>query len=512
MNYYRCLLLFVAGYVMMCCTGTLRAQTAAGSGSQPIRLSLQEAIRIASDSSLTAFRYRNMYRSGYWEYVSYRAARLPSLTLNLTPARYNRYIAERYDSERDMDVYREQQTYSATGGLSIVQNVDFLGGTLYMDSQLDYLNNFGFTDYTQFSSIPLRIGYRQSLLGYNAFRWERKIAPLKFERVKKEFIYNLESLSGTVVGYFFALVLAQAKLELAETNLQTSDTLCRVGEMRYKIAAISQADLLTLQLDVVNARNSLQHAQQEYRRAMFVLSSYLGLEQGTRILPVLPERPKVTDVAPEQALALARANNPTYLQQYQNVLEAQRNVDKTRKELYMNASINASIGFNQVGENFREAYHRLLQQDLVSVSVSIPLVDWGVRKGKSNMARNNLYVVQTAARQEELNVEQEVTMTVDDFHAQRILIESAEKAVELADLAYEQTRQRFLIGQSDVNSLTMAQSRKETARQNYVAALNNYWQNYYKLRKLTLFDFEHNLPLFESFDFQSGCYGFGRYE
>ena len=34
-----------------------------------------------------------------------------------------------------------------------------------------------------------------------------------------------------------------------------------------------------------------------------------------------------------------------------------------------------------------------MQQDLVAVSVSIPLLDWGVRKGKYNMARNNLNVV-----------------------------------------------------------------------------------------------------------------------
>ena len=39
--------------------------------------------RLANDSSLESFRTQNMYLSGYWEYRTYRANRLPSLTMDL---------------------------------------------------------------------------------------------------------------------------------------------------------------------------------------------------------------------------------------------------------------------------------------------------------------------------------------------------------------------------------------------------------------------------------------------
>lgn len=54
-----------------------------------IKLDLQKTIQLANDSSLEAFRTQNMYLSGYWEYRTYKANRLPSLTLNMTPAEYN---------------------------------------------------------------------------------------------------------------------------------------------------------------------------------------------------------------------------------------------------------------------------------------------------------------------------------------------------------------------------------------------------------------------------------------
>lgn len=460
-----------------------------------ITLNLQKAIEIANDSSLTAFRYQNMYLAGYWEYRAYKANRLPSMSLNLMPAQYYRYITQRYDSNQDVDVYREQQMFSASGGLSIQQNFDLTGGTFYIDSELEYMRNFGYTKSTQFSSIPIRIGYQQSLLGFNPFRWERKIEPLKFEKAKKIFLYNRESISEEVVRYFFALASAQADLELAKEQVASCDTLYKIGLQRQKIAAISRADLLTLQLDKVNAQNTLENAQITMKRAMTALALYLNLDKNTQIKLELPGKPKVLNISAEEALSKAQENNPTYLEQRQSVLEAEREVNRSKMESRFNASVNASIGFNQVANELNNAYRKPLQQDLVSVSVSIPLVDWGVRKGRLNMAKNNLNVTRIAARQQEQSVEEEVMMTVNDFNIQQRLINSAEEALDLAILAYEQTRQRFIIGKADVNSLTLALNRQQEAQKNYLASLQNYWMNYYKIRKLTLHDFVSGFSL-----------------
>ena len=83
-------------------------------------------------------------------------------------------------------------------------------------------------------------------------------------------------------------------------------------------------------------------------------------------------------------------------------------------------------------------------------------------------------------------------MTVSDFNIQQQLVASAREALDLADMAYERTKQRFIIGKADLNSLTLSQSRQQSANTNYIRALQNYWLSYYKLRKLTLYDFDYN--------------------
>lgn len=465
-------------------------------------LTLEQTVAMANDSSLMAFRYRNMYQASYWQYVSYRAGRLPSLSLNLTPATYYRYMAQRYDSERNIDIYRSQKLYSASGGLDIEQNFDLLGGTFYLETNLEYMRNFGDNKYTQYSSIPVRIGYRQSLLGFNQFKWERKIEPLAYETAKKELIYNMESVSEQAVTYFFALALAQAEYRLAEENVASCDTLYAIGSRRFKIAAISQSELLTLQLDKVNATNALENCRIALKRAMFSLASFLGMDKNEVIELRLPSRPLPVDIPAETALALAKANSPTLLSRRQSILEAERNLDRTRAEARFNASVNASVGFNQVADDLSGAYRSPLRQDLVSLTVSVPLIDWGVRKGKVNMARNNLDVERIAARQDELSVEEDVLMTVSDYAVRQRLIASASEALDLADLAYAQTQQRFIIGKADINTVTLSHNRKQEAAKNYIEALQNYWLSHYKLRRLTLFDFSTGISLSDQFDYQ----------
>ncbi|MDR3061630.1 MAG: TolC family protein [Dysgonamonadaceae bacterium] len=463
-------------------------------------LSLNRTIEIANDSSLQAFTAKNLYQSSYWGFRSYKAARLPSLNLIMTPIQYYRDITRRYDSETNLDVYREQQSLYSSGNLSVRQNFDLTGGTFYIDSELGYIRNFGERVYSQYTTVPVRIGYSQDLFGFNSFKWQRKIEPLKYEKAKQQYLYDRENISELSSLYFFDLAMAQAGYDMARDNVASSDTLYRIGQERQKIAAISQADLLTLKLDAVNAQNSLKNAEIDLKRAMFGFVSFLNMDQSTQVRLELPDRPKGIEVNADKALVYTQNNNPDFIGYKQTILEAEQEVDRTKKTANFEASFSASVGFNQVANDFSGAYQNPLQQDVVSINLRIPLVDWGVRKGKANMAKNNLNVTKLSVRQKELNLEQDVIMTVNDFNVQQDMIRSAEEALELANMAYNNTKERFIIGKADINSLTLSLNRQKEAQRNYISSLKNYWMSYYKIRKLTLFDFEKNEPLSVVFD------------
>ena len=72
------------------------------------------------------------------------------------------------------------------------------------------------------------------------------------------------------------------------------------------------------------------------------------------------------------------------------------------------------------------------------------------------------------------------------------------------ETAYSETKQRFMIGKADINSLTLSLNRQQEAQRNYILALQNYWLSYYKIRKLTLHDFETGVSLSNEFDYKNG--------
>jgi len=466
-------------------------------------LDLQQVIAMATDSSLTAFRYKNMYLADYWTYRSYKAERLPSLSLNMTPTTYNRSYVERYNYETNKDEYREQQSYSASGSLLLSQNFDPVGGTFYVQTSLDYLRNIQDKD-KQYTSVPFTIGYSHNMFGYNEFKWDRKIEPMKFEKAKLEYLYNTENISSLAVSYFFNLAQAQSQYQLAKEQAISCDSLLIIGERKYKIAAITKSDLLSLKLDVINASNTVKSAEVSVKRASMMLTSFLGIDRNTDLHLVLPGKPLKMVINPTLALEMMHKNSYMILEKMQSVTEAEMQLDQVNKTTRFNANVNASVGFNQQSHDLNSLYKKKPEQrDMVSLSIVVPLIDWGVGKGKRNNARNNLDAAKIDAEQKIMELEQDVIVTIDELQSRADLISSSEEALMLAEMVYKENKMRFQNGTCDITTLSQSQQRLLTAQNEYIESMQNYWSCYYDLRKQTLYDFQMNVSLSEIFDFNN---------
>ena len=464
---------------------------------------LDDVIAIAQDSSLTAFKYKNMYLASYWEYRNYKSDRLPSLSLQLTPVTYNRQLISRYDSESDMDVYRQQKSYSASGNLILSQNFTPLGGTFTINTSLDYLRYFGVTTYNQFTAVPLSVGYSHSMFGYNKFRWDKKIEPIKYEKAKLQYLYNAEQIANTALVYFFNLAQAQYKLKNAKDQVVRCDSLYAMGKLKFQIASITKTDLMTLELDVLNAKNSVYEAEVAIKKASLSLAMFLGIDKNAEIELILPDNPNEFDVDIQKALDLMSKNSYLILEKLQTVTEAESELDRVKKQNRFTASVNASVGFNQQAEKIDDAYADPLRRDVVSVSLYVPIVDWGVRKGQRNRAENNLNIARIDQEQNMQELEQNLIVTISELKSRYYLLQSAQESQRIAQEVYNENVKRFQNATISITELSSSQQRLQSALDNYVASMNQYWSCYYSLRKQTLYDFATGTSLSEQFDFNN---------
>ena len=211
-----------------------------------------------------------------------------------------------------------------------------------------------------------------------------------------------------------------------------------------------------------------------------------------QVIDMLKEAVEAHRNGAAEAIALARENNPKYLESRQATAEARREAEKAKVEKNLSVSLDASIGLNQVADRFADAYRHLLSQDMATVKLTIPLKDWGKRKNAYLAARSSVDMAERTEQETARDVELDVALTVAEFNERQTIVENARQALTIAEDAYAQTLQQFIRAQADAYSLSVAQSHWQTARQNHITSLQNYWLAYYHLRRLTLYDYQRH--------------------
>lgn len=467
---------------------------------EDLSLSLDEVVTIASQKSLDAFRYKNMYLASYWEFRYYKADKLPSLSLSTTPLDFNHYRKREYNFQTNEEEYVLRDYFNSDVAVQLNQKIGLTGGSLFLSSELGMVKNLSGDQKTSYQATPVSIGYSQSLNGYNELRWQSKIEPVKFEKAKKEFVQSQETLAMKSTSMFFELVDAQIQLKIAQNNMANADTLYKIGKGRFQVGTVTQDELLNLELGQLNAQQALSSAKLEVQRAQSGLNSYLVMDNETQINCQVPSVIPTLQVRADEALDLALKNNPDILDQEQQRLEQDKAVAQAKSETGLNTSLYAVYGLNQSAENFDMVYDQPDQSQRLRFGVNVPLVDWGRRKGRLMMAESTREVANARIRQSRIDFEQNIFQSVMEFNLQAEQVRNAAKADTVAQKGFEVTFQRFLIGKVDVIKLNIARNDRESARKSYITAVKTYWNYYYRLRMLTLFDFVKKENLTAEYD------------
>lgn len=471
------------------------------------KLTLEQVIELAKDQSPNAIQAKHTFRSSYWEFVSYKANFLPSLVFEGdTPSFSKRIENIKVNNPDGTSSYVPSSEFSNTiyGSLSINQNVPFTGGTFSISSDLQRVDRFsgslGNRESTSYISTPISITYRQSLFGVNTFKWDKKIEPLKYEAAKRTYLTEMEGVSIQGIRLFFNLAAAQQKLETARFNYHNNDTLYKISNGRYNIGTIGENDLLQSELSFMNAQSKLNEAEYDLNSAKNRLRSFLGFNEQVDIEIVIPTEVPRIELSLGQVLTLAKENSPNILAYRRRLIEAERAVAEARASRGFQADLQLSFGLNQRSEDFSGVYKSPEDMETASIKLTIPILDWGRGKGRVKMAQSKQELEQAKVQQEEIDFEQDILLRVQQFNMQDMQYKIAAKADTVSQLRYDVTKKRYLIDKVTITDMNNAQSDRDNSTGNYVTELHNYWNYYYTLRQLTLFDFINNKPLDVDFE------------
>ncbi|HEV8356251.1 MAG TPA: TolC family protein [Gemmatimonadales bacterium] len=464
-----------------------------GAGSGPAGaqepLTLPQAIQLAQEQGHLARAAAATRDAARYRDRAFYSRLLPQLFLGGSLPAYNRSIIPVVQPDGST-LFRPQDQTNAALTMTLSQKLPVLGGDFFVTSSLARLRVSGAQSTQLWSSTPVSFGLRQDLLRPNAAGWDRREQDVRSDLAERQYLEAREDLAIQTAGLFFDTYAARVALATATSNAAVNDTLYTLNKGRFEVGKIGENDLLQSELALLRARTSLDAARLELDRSTAALRLALNLPADRPLEIAVTAEVPVFEADTSRATAEALRNRASVSDVALQEVQARRRVTEARLSNWIGASISASYGYNQSAPERNQVYKNLLEARQFTLALQAPLFQWGGHHEGVQAAEADRERVASTTR---VTLEQ----TAQEAHFAALQLAQARRGLALsakgdtvADKRFEVAYNRYVIGRIAIDNLFVAQAEKDAARVQFVQALRGYWQAYYRLRRLTLFDFE----------------------
>ena len=453
------------------------------------KLSLNAVISLAKSHRIRSKQIENRYQNSYWRNFSYKRQFLPSLVFDGTLPEFEHSISSVTQNDGS-ETFVNRNVISNRANLSINQLVPLTGGSIFVRSGLDNIQLSGNTESTTYLSRPIEFGYSQNIFGFNRYKWDKKIEPLYFNEAQLLKSEEIEQLSIESVNRYFDLLRDQLSMVNAEKNFLNNDTIYKIGKGRYGYGKIAENELLQLELSLLNSEMSYEQEKVNFELSRQKLATFLGFSSQENIELILDSLIPNFEVNYNEALNYAHTYHSQLIRQEKEVFEAEMNVAKVKSDNRFNFNLSASFGLSQTADNITDAYIKPQNQEFVSLGIRVPIIQWGLGRGRIKQAQANADLIKSTIEQEKIDFDQGVYIKVSKFNLNRKQLKVSFRAREVATKRFEVSKQRYLIGKIIVTDLQIAQQEKDLALISYINSYRSFWKSYYNIRKTTHYNFE----------------------
>ncbi|MFN8356186.1 MAG: TolC family protein [Spirosomataceae bacterium] len=476
---YLCRLLGVFVLIQLC-NPRLKAQE---------KLSLEQVVELAKQQSIASKQATATKENRYWQWRTYLSNYKPQLVLEGNLPAFTRSFQQVLQPDGTV-LFQPVRNNNSALNLWLSQTIGQTGGSIYATSVLQRFDDFDRNN-VLYNSTPFAVGYRQPIFQFNPLKWDRKIEPLKYDESKQAYLEAQEQIALKASGYFFDLLLAQVNLQIAETNLQNTNTIQKIAQEKFELGKNTRNEILQLQLEQLKALKSVGTAKRDLEISTLNLRSFLGLQSAQKLELVIPDQLRTISFSAETALKEALENRSEAIAFRRRLQEANRDVDKAKGDNSLNATLVATYGFSNRGQHIPDLYKNPQNQQSIELKFDIPIMDWGRSKSRLKTAQINKQLTEYTVEQDKLTFQQEIYTQVTLLAMLKEQYSLTTQADSIASEKYQIARERYVLGNLSITDLSIAFQEKDQAKRDYIYALRDYWGAYYRMRYLTLYDFEN---------------------
>ncbi len=384
------------------------------------------------------------------------------------------------------------KTTESFGLLTVTQPI------VFTDARVSLVNRFGYTDsYSEYSNLTtkgfsnsLALNIDQPLFTYNRTKLQLKELQLALENSKISYAVQLLSLERQVAQAFYYVYQQQQSLDISLQAFQNMQKSYEVIKTKVDAGISARDEMFQAELNLATTKSDFENKQVSLENAKddFKLLIGMSLYDDMIVLPNIAVDTIQVDIA--FAIDHGLANRMELRQRAIEVENSQFDLIQTKALNEFRGNLGISVGLFGDNEKLSDVYSNPTDNEDISLSLTIPLWDWGERKSRIKASQASIESANVSLEDEKNNIILGIRKVYRNLLNLQNQIGIARQNVTNAQLTYDLNLERYKNGDLTGMDLNIYQNQLSEKQLSFTNSLISYKLELLNLKIQTLYDFE----------------------
>ena len=420
-----------------------------------------------------------------------RASLKSKFSLTLNPFTYSN--SRSFDNR--FSQWYTNESFSSNGTFSITQPIIWTDATISLNNKFCWQSNTSTSDVSnknQAFSNDLYLSLNQPLFTYNRTKVDLESIELDYENALINYALRRLSLESSITSSFYNVYTAKNNLEISEAELKDAQQNFDIIKNKVEADLSAKDELYQAELNLATAVSTVDNRKVSLENAKDDLKKILGIDinQDFDITAEITAKP--VEISMLTAIESALSSRLELRQREISRTELDIQMKQIKENNSLDGNLSLSLGIMGDHEKFEKIYDHPTNNPRVSVSLSVPIFDWGERKARIKAQEIAIKMYDMETDEEKKAIEIAVRKSCRSLRNLEAQVAIAEQSVKNAQLTYDLNAERYRNGELTGMEMSQFQTQLSNQKMSYVSTLINYKLELLNLKIISLYDFEND--------------------
>ena len=424
-----------------------------------------------------------------------RASLKSQFSLNLNPFSYSRQ--RRFDN-RWSQWYTNEELYTE-GTFRVSQPILLTNGEISLINTFGWQDNKSIVEGVDNSNRAFRnnlyLQFTQPIFQPNRQKMDLKELEYNYENAGINYALQRLRTEQSITSQFYQVHMNQENLNINMSEFENAQKNYDIIKRRVAAGLLAESELFQAEINLTTAESNVEQGKVTLENSKDALKQTLGmpLDENIEVETVITVNPVVINM--EEAINYGLRSRMEIRQREISIAQSEMDMINVKAQNKISGNVQMSIGLIGDDEKFNNIYDNATQNPRISLSLSVPIFDWGARKARIRAQQTQQTIANLNYEEIKIDIELAIRQSYRRLENLSTQIEIAEKRVETAQRTYDLNNVRYNNGEINGLEISQYQNQLSTNKTQLLQSQINYKNELLNIKILSLYDFDKRAPV-----------------